>query len=103
MLDSVLDSIVTALKAESINAFREFPDKRADVKTGVSVSVGIDSCKYLSSGMGEYLGIRADVRAEELKPSCMADEWSLHFSLRYIRPSAYRPTARLPACSVQIS
>ncbi len=59
MLDSILDAVVTALKSESISAFREFPEKRADVKTGVSVSVGLGDCKCVSSGMGEYLGTRA--------------------------------------------
>lgn len=58
MLDSVLDAVVSTLRAEDLNVFREFPERRADLKTGVSVSVGIDSCKYLSSGMGEYLGTR---------------------------------------------
>lgn len=61
MLDDVLDAVVTVLKAENLNAFREFPERRADLKTGVSVSVGIDSCKYLSLGMGEYLGTRTGV------------------------------------------
>ncbi|NCB73454.1 MAG: hypothetical protein EOM51_01735 [Clostridia bacterium] len=59
MLNDILDAVVNVLKAEGINAFREFPEQRADLKTGVSVSVGIESCKYLSSGMGEYLGTRA--------------------------------------------
>lgn len=58
MLNAVLDALVNVLKAEGLIAFREFPEKRADIKTGVSVSVGIESCKYLSSGMGEYLGTR---------------------------------------------
>lgn len=59
MLDDVLDEVVTALKQKNINAFREFPEKRAEMRSGVSVFVGIESCKYLSSGMGEYLGVRA--------------------------------------------
>ena len=59
MLDTVLDAVVFALRAEGLNAFREFPERRADLKCGISVSVGIDNCKYLSSGMGEYLGTRA--------------------------------------------
>ena len=59
MLDSILDAVVNALKAVGIKALREFPEKRADLKSGVSVSVGIDSCKSLSSGFGEYLGTRA--------------------------------------------
>ncbi|PKM72483.1 MAG: hypothetical protein CVU91_08820 [Firmicutes bacterium HGW-Firmicutes-16] len=59
MLDSFLDAVVIALKSESISAFREFPEKRADVKTGVSVSVGLGDCKCVSSGMGEYIGTRA--------------------------------------------
>lgn len=58
MLNNVLDAVVNVLKAEGINAFREFPEQRADLKTGVSVSVGVESCRYLSSGMGEYLGTR---------------------------------------------
>ena len=58
MLNDVLDAVVNVLKAEGMSAFREFPEQRADMKTGVSVSVGIESCKYLSSGMGEYLGTR---------------------------------------------
>ncbi len=58
MLNDVLDAVVAVLKAGGLNAFREFPEQRADMKTGVSVSVGMDSCKYLSSGMGEYLGTR---------------------------------------------
>ena len=58
MLDSILDAAVSTLKAESISAFREFPEMKADVKTGVSVSVGIEGSKCLSSGMGEYLGTR---------------------------------------------
>ena len=59
MLDDILEAVVAAMKAEGLNAFREFPERRTDLKTGVSESVGIDSCKQLSSGMGEYLGTRA--------------------------------------------
>ncbi len=59
MLDGIMDAVVTALQAEGINAFREYPEKRADMKTGISVSVGLESCKFLSPGMGEYLGTRA--------------------------------------------
>ncbi len=58
MLDSILDAVVSTLKSESIRAFREFPEIKAEVKTGVSVSVGIEGCKCLSSGMSEYLGTR---------------------------------------------
>ncbi len=65
MLNTVLDTVVSVLRAEDLNAFREFPERRADLKTGVSVSVGIDSCKYLSSGMGEYLGTRAGIGGKD--------------------------------------
>ncbi|NLH01876.1 MAG: hypothetical protein GX488_08290 [Clostridiales bacterium] len=58
MLDMVLETIVDFLKRENISAFREFPERKSNIKSGVSVSVGIESCRYLSSGMGEYLGVR---------------------------------------------
>jgi len=59
MLNDILDAVVNAIKSAGINAFREFPEKRDDLKSGASVSVGADSCKCLSSGLGEYLGTRA--------------------------------------------
>ncbi|MBP8640804.1 MAG: hypothetical protein KBI01_07905 [Oscillospiraceae bacterium] len=61
MLDDIIDAVIATLKSEGLNAFREFPERRSDLKTGVSMSVGINSCRYLSSGMGEYLGTRAGV------------------------------------------
>ena len=58
MLDDILDAAVNAINTAGISAFREFPERRADLKSGASVSVGADSCKCLSSGLGEYLGTR---------------------------------------------
>lgn len=59
MLDTILTAIITALERAGISAFKAFDETAARLKGGACVSVGIDKCKYLSSGFAEYLGIRA--------------------------------------------
>ena len=67
MLDTVLDSMVDALKAGGIDAFREYPNMGAVLSSGVFVCVGAESCKALSPGFGDYLGIKTDPISGELK------------------------------------
>ena len=57
MLDGVLDAVVAALSAEGLNVIREFPERMIDLASEASIAVGIESCKDLSAGMGEYLGL----------------------------------------------
>ncbi|MEG1490884.1 MAG: hypothetical protein RRY04_01170 [Oscillospiraceae bacterium] len=58
MLDAVLNAVIDTLKLEGITAFKQFPERKADLKSGVFVCVGAESVREKSSGMGEYLGIR---------------------------------------------
>lgn len=59
MVDSILDAVIKVLTDAGLRAFREFPSRAADKKE-ICVTVGARRCKYLGSGMGEYLGIRAE-------------------------------------------
>ncbi|MEG0876073.1 MAG: hypothetical protein RSF77_02895 [Oscillospiraceae bacterium] len=65
MLDTVLTAVVSALTAAGIKAFRQFPNRRADLSLGAFVCLGVDSCKCLSSGLGEYLGIKIGAQGLE--------------------------------------
>lgn len=63
MLDGVLDAVVTALEAKGIRAAREFPDTAAEL-SDTQLCVGAESCKCLSSGLGDYLGLRRGAEGE---------------------------------------
>lgn len=59
MLDAVMDAVVAALRSAGIRCFRAFPETEKDLPDGAGVSLGIDSYKVLSAGMGDYIGMRA--------------------------------------------
>lgn len=64
MLDSVLDQVTGILTGHGFHAFREFPDSRMH-RDKVSVCVGAEGCKSLSSGLGDYLGVRTEDNGAE--------------------------------------
>ena len=55
MTDAVMDALVTALTADGINAKREYSVLPAESDTA-SVCVGVESCRLLPAGCGDYLG-----------------------------------------------
>lgn len=58
MLETVLNAVAAALEKGGLNVFCEFPESLAEFRTKPVVCVGVESCKCLSSGMGEYLGVK---------------------------------------------
>lgn len=68
MLETVLEAVVSALQEEGLKALREFPDQRADLGAETLVTVGLESCKFLGAGLGEYLGtsVKEDGNEAEL-------------------------------------
>lgn len=56
MFDSIIDSIVTWLTNENINAVRRFPETKIERAESV-VAVSIKSAVMTASGAGNYLGI----------------------------------------------
>ena len=59
MLDAVMAAVVAALEPAGVRCFRAFPETEKDLSAGAGVSLGIDSYKVLSAGMGDYIGVRA--------------------------------------------
>lgn len=57
MTDTVLTAITQLLTDHGISASREYADTAAGL-TGARVYVGIESCKLLSPGCGDYLGTK---------------------------------------------
>lgn len=68
MLDTVVNAVVRALGSCGVNAMAAYPEKTAEPLGGAAVAVGVRSGKLLSSGAGEYLGLkkREDGGEEEL-------------------------------------
>lgn len=68
MLETVLEAVVSALQEGGLKALREFPDQKADLGTETLVAVGLESCKFLGAGLGEYLGtsVKEDGNETEL-------------------------------------
>ena len=64
MLENVLDVMAGTLSENGIDAFLQFPERFAGLKSGVFVCVSTESCRCLSSGMGEYLGVREGAGGE---------------------------------------
>lgn len=60
MLDAVLDAIMAALTGAGISALRQFPDSEISRDSGPIVCVGLRSNKLVSSGAGDYMGVRED-------------------------------------------
>ena len=56
MFDSIIDSVVSWLQNESINAVRRFPETKIDRAESV-IAVSIKSAVMTASGAGNYLGI----------------------------------------------
>lgn len=56
MFDSIIDSVVTWLVNENINAVRRFPETKIDRAESI-VAVSIKSAIMTASGAGNYLGI----------------------------------------------
>ena len=59
MLESVLSAVVTALGQQGLSAVAEYPRSAAELSDGTLYTVGAGSCKCISSGLGDYLGVRA--------------------------------------------
>lgn len=59
MIDVLIDILTDVLTAGGLNAVREFPAAAAELSGGV-VCVGIDSCRSISPGFGNYIGVRVD-------------------------------------------
>lgn len=68
MLEMILEETTAALRGAGLAAVREFPDGKAACESGAVVAVGLESCKFLGPGLGEYLGVlaREDGRESEL-------------------------------------
>lgn len=64
MLDSVLDEIIAVLKSGGLNACRAFPEKNSTVKYSPCAVVSAEKILCVSSGFGEYLGVRSGVNGE---------------------------------------
>lgn len=62
MLDTVLDSFVSLLHNQGINAVRQFREDLLDRDTETLICVGLKSASFLNSGAGEYLGLCTDER-----------------------------------------
>ena len=62
MLDGVLDAVVTALRAQGVSAARDYTEK--DYDGGAVLCVGAESCRCMSSGLGDYLGLREGAGGE---------------------------------------
>lgn len=60
MLDTVISALVNILEAGGIRSVEQYPTDRLDPEAGSVVCVGVRSSKLLSSGAGEYLGIREE-------------------------------------------
>lgn len=57
MLEQVINSIVSRLQVNGISAFRQYPNGKGLLEKGCCVCVSAESCKSISAGMGEYLGL----------------------------------------------
>lgn len=57
MFDSILDSVVGALKSAGLNSVRSYPAAKLD-RSAEYVCISLKKGEILSSGMGNYLGCR---------------------------------------------
>jgi hypothetical protein len=55
---AVLEGLLSALETRGLKAYKEYPDVSLLRATESFAVIGVESFKSLSSGMGEYLGIR---------------------------------------------
>jgi len=99
MLDMILDTVISGLREAGLDARREFPGGQANLRAGAQVAVGVESCRFLSPGLGEYLGLleKADGSKVELFGK------RLELDLRLEVFSAYSDTAGAQACMGAVS
>lgn len=65
MLDTVLNAVIATLEAQGLRSFRDYPEREADLQSGACVCIGVESCRCVSAGMGEYLGVKAGLGGSE--------------------------------------
>lgn len=77
MLDGIVDSIVSALTAEGINAVRKYPADKLDCDKPI-VCAALKAVEITASGLGNYIGLcREDGEIKEMYGSRAELELSL--------------------------